>query len=399
MPSKHKLKFRLELRVEQLLAVPYKTGMLLAVATFCRQQTSRPLCPTRYPLLQDQAQGRHPSHRPVTTYAARPSAPSIYTLNHDGCRVRVADHAVQWSKSFDFPVKLILGESGVVDSSILKIAVRREQQGSASHVKVVSRWPLYITAHVQVTCCIPQAGVASVDLSEFAGRQGVQRRYLLEPETKDSRQDNSVLKVCGCGCSWSRGCLSCVAELAQLGFACMLGRLEIRLHACLPVLMRDCLLADCCQHDASVRATCLQSVRLLALASSHTLLLTLLACLPCLLASSRPYTEAFPNDDEIDGVDLTQALGASSRLGRRQSSTAVLSGLVILYYSSVMPHLVIDRLKISDSQASLQPGAHNSWNRSDAGAVVDEILRAAGSHPTGSMASLPTPLATAGRKG
>eukprot|EP00045_Choanoeca_perplexa_P001169 m.18241 g.18241 ORF g.18241 m.18241 type:complete len:254 (+) comp10777_c0_seq1:86-847(+) len=221
MPSKHKLKFRLELRVEQLLSVPYKTGVL-----FCKIKRKEG------------------------------------TLRTD--RVHVANHAVQWGKTVTFPVKMQLGESGVVESSILKIAVRREQQGSASPLK---------------------AGVANVDLSEFAGRQGVQRRYLLDPETKDSRQDNSVLTI--------------------------------------------------------------------------VVSMTLISGPPVFKA--RPYTEAFPQDDEIDGVDLSQAL---------------------------------DRLKIRDSQASMQPG-HHSWNRSDAGAVVDEILRTAGSHPSGSMASLPSALASA----
>jgi hypothetical protein len=104
-------------------------------------------------------------------------------------------------------------------------------------------------------------------------------------------------------------------------------------------------------------------------------------------ACRRPYTEAFPQDDEIDGVDLSQALGepfADIRANHPDST---------FYHTSSS---LSDRLKVSDSQVLLQP-SHNSLSRSDAGAVVDEILRAAGSHPSGSMASLPAPLATGGR--
>eukprot|EP00730_Choanoeca_flexa_P005987 TRINITY_DN12064_c2_g3_i2.p1 TRINITY_DN12064_c2_g3~~TRINITY_DN12064_c2_g3_i2.p1 ORF type:complete len:241 (+),score=46.90 TRINITY_DN12064_c2_g3_i2:454-1176(+) len=214
MPSKQKLKFKLELVVEQLLSVPYKTGVL-----FCKIKRKE----------------------------------GTLTTN----RIRISNHAVSWNQRFEFPVKMFLSDSGVVQQQHLKVAVRREQQGSASPAK---------------------AGMALIDLSEYAGRSNVSRRYLLDPETKDSRQDNSVLKV--------------IISLSLLEG---------------PTLFK-----------------------------------------------ARSYREDYPEDD--DG-DLTQAL---------------------------------DRLQVADSTGSLlQAGSRRSWSRSDAGAVVDEILRSAGTQTNGSLVSLP----------
>ncbi|EDQ92717.1 uncharacterized protein MONBRDRAFT_22633 [Monosiga brevicollis MX1] len=67
-----------------------------------------------------------------------------------------------------------LSRRGMLDSHPLRICVRRELRGGLKNDKM---------------------GVAVLDLGEFAGRLEAHRRYLLQPETANTRQGNSILEV------------------------------------------------------------------------------------------------------------------------------------------------------------------------------------------------------------
>jgi len=91
-------------------------------------------------------------------------------------RGQVSNHCVSWSKVFSFPCKLSSSIStGVLDTCICRISVRKEVKGGKSHDKL---------------------GYVDLNLAEFAGCGSVSRRYILEGyNDKKSRQDNSILKV------------------------------------------------------------------------------------------------------------------------------------------------------------------------------------------------------------
>lgn len=91
-------------------------------------------------------------------------------------REEIEDHKVKWDSKFKFTCKMSANPSnGILDSAILRLSVRREAKGGKSSQKL---------------------GFVDLNLAEFAGCGLVTKRYLLDGyDTKNSRQDNSTLKV------------------------------------------------------------------------------------------------------------------------------------------------------------------------------------------------------------
>uniref|UniRef100_A0A4W3I0A1 Family with sequence similarity 102 member Bb n=1 Tax=Callorhinchus milii TaxID=7868 RepID=A0A4W3I0A1_CALMI len=92
------------------------------------------------------------------------------------CRELVLANCVRWRKKFSFLCKLSLnGTTGVLDPCICRVSVRKELKGGKAFAKL---------------------GFADLNLAEFAGSGSTTRRCLLEGyDTKNTRQDNSILKV------------------------------------------------------------------------------------------------------------------------------------------------------------------------------------------------------------
>ncbi|KAG9278113.1 protein FAM102B-like [Astyanax mexicanus] len=135
MMKKKRFKFRVELELEELAAVPVVTGVL-----FCKVR------------LTDGG------------------------FTQESPRQPVLDNCVRWRKRFSFLCKMSANAgTGVLDSCVCRVSVRKELKGGKSYAKL---------------------GFADLNLAEFAGSGSTTRRCLLEGyDTKHTRQDNSILKV------------------------------------------------------------------------------------------------------------------------------------------------------------------------------------------------------------
>nr|XP_006119905.1 protein FAM102B isoform X2 [Pelodiscus sinensis] len=92
------------------------------------------------------------------------------------CREVVQANSVHWKKKFLFMCKMSASvTTGILDPCICRVSVRKELKGGKAYAKL---------------------GFADLNLAEFAGSGNTTRRYLLEGyDTKNTRQDNSILKV------------------------------------------------------------------------------------------------------------------------------------------------------------------------------------------------------------
>lgn len=88
----------------------------------------------------------------------------------------VQANCVHWRKKFSFMCKMSASAStGILDPCIYRVSVRKELKGGKAYAKL---------------------GFADLNLAEFAGSGSTTRRCLLEGyDTKNTRQDNSILKV------------------------------------------------------------------------------------------------------------------------------------------------------------------------------------------------------------
>uniref|UniRef100_A0A3Q3FPB9 Family with sequence similarity 102 member Bb n=1 Tax=Labrus bergylta TaxID=56723 RepID=A0A3Q3FPB9_9LABR len=88
----------------------------------------------------------------------------------------VQANCVRWRKRFSFPCKMSANAgTGVLDPCVCRVSVRKELKGGKAYAKL---------------------GFADLNLAEFAGSGNTTRRCLLEGyDTKNTRQDNSILKV------------------------------------------------------------------------------------------------------------------------------------------------------------------------------------------------------------
>ncbi|XP_029366255.1 protein FAM102A [Echeneis naucrates] len=133
--KKKKFKFQTHLTLEELTAVPFVNGVL-----FCKLR-----------LLEGD-------------FVATSS------------RQEVQENCVRWRKRFTFVSKMSANpHTGVLDPSVCRVSVRKELKGGKAYTKL---------------------GFADLNMAEFAGSGSTVRCCLLEGyDTKNTRQDNSILKV------------------------------------------------------------------------------------------------------------------------------------------------------------------------------------------------------------
>ncbi|XP_059360261.1 early estrogen-induced gene 1 protein-like [Carassius carassius] len=91
-------------------------------------------------------------------------------------REEVHQNAVRWRKRFSFVCKMSANpNTGVLDPCVCRVSVRKELKGGKAYSKL---------------------GFADLNMAEFAGSGSTARCCLLEGyDTKNTRQDNSILKV------------------------------------------------------------------------------------------------------------------------------------------------------------------------------------------------------------
>ncbi|RVE68805.1 hypothetical protein OJAV_G00095160 [Oryzias javanicus] len=133
--KKKKFKFQTQLTLEELTAVPFVNGVL-----FCKLR-----------LLDGD-------------FVATSS------------REEVQENCVRWRKRFTFVSKMSANpHTGVLDPSVCRVSVRKELKGGKAYMKL---------------------GFTDLNMAEFAGSGSTVRCCLLEGyDTKNTRQDNSILKV------------------------------------------------------------------------------------------------------------------------------------------------------------------------------------------------------------
>ncbi|KAK6470880.1 protein FAM102A-like isoform X1 [Huso huso] len=134
--KKKKFKFQTTFTLEELTAVPFVNGVL-----FCKVR------------LLDGGD--------FTTLSSREE---------------VLENSVRWKKRFSFICKMSANPTtGVLDPCICRVSVRKELKGGKTYSKL---------------------GFADLNMAEFAGSGSTARCCLLEGyDTKNTRQDNSILKV------------------------------------------------------------------------------------------------------------------------------------------------------------------------------------------------------------
>lgn len=135
MMKKKRFKFKVDVELEELSSVPYVNGVL-----FCKVR------------LTDGGFSEESSREPVLV------------------------NCVKWKKRFSFICKMSANAgTGVLDPCVFRVSVRKELKGGKTFAKL---------------------GFADLNLAEFAGSGSTTRRCLLEGyNTKNTRQDNSILKV------------------------------------------------------------------------------------------------------------------------------------------------------------------------------------------------------------
>ncbi|TWW60839.1 Protein FAM102A [Takifugu flavidus] len=136
--KKKKFKFQTHLTLEELTAVPFVNGVL-----FCKLR-----------LLEGD-------------FVATSS------------REEVQENCVRWRKRFSFVSKMSANpHTGVLDPSVCRVSVRKELKGGKAYSKL---------------------GFTDLNMAEFAGSGSTVRCCLLEGyDTKNTRQDNSILKASTC---------------------------------------------------------------------------------------------------------------------------------------------------------------------------------------------------------
>ncbi|XP_047657272.1 protein FAM102B isoform X4 [Tachysurus fulvidraco] len=138
MMKKKKFKFKVDFELDELSSVPFVNGVL-----FCKIR------------LLDGG------------------------FSEESSRETVQANCVRWRASFSFLCKMSASAgTGVLDPCICRVSVRKELKGGKTYAKL---------------------GFADLNLAEFAGSGRTTRRCLLEGyDTKNTRQDNSILKVIIC---------------------------------------------------------------------------------------------------------------------------------------------------------------------------------------------------------
>eukprot|EP00041_Stephanoeca_diplocostata_P022426 m.534889 g.534889 ORF g.534889 m.534889 type:complete len:254 (-) comp22059_c0_seq21:3367-4128(-) len=89
-------------------------------------------------------------------------------------RTTVADNTVVWNETVEFDCKIYTDTSGLLIPCFLRISVRKEEKGGKT---------------------VEKLGVVNIDLAQYAVGGTVERRYLLQADTKNQGKDNSVLQI------------------------------------------------------------------------------------------------------------------------------------------------------------------------------------------------------------
>lgn len=135
MLKKKKYKFQVDIRIEELTAVPFVNAILFA----------------KIRLLDGGS------------------------FSETSSREEVCNHCVKWDSKFVFTCKMSANaNTGELDPCICRISIRKEVKGGRSFQKL---------------------GFADLNLVEFAGAGLCSRRYLLEGYDAKHRQDNSILQL------------------------------------------------------------------------------------------------------------------------------------------------------------------------------------------------------------
>ncbi|KAG5286550.1 hypothetical protein AALO_G00016120 [Alosa alosa] len=135
MMKKKKFKFKVDFELDELSSVPFVNGVL-----FCKVR------------LVDGG------------------------FTEESSREAVQANCVRWRKRFSFLCKMSANAgTGLLDPCVCRVSVRKEMKGGKTFAKL---------------------GFTDLNLAEFAGSGNTTRRCLLEGyDTKNTRQDNSILKV------------------------------------------------------------------------------------------------------------------------------------------------------------------------------------------------------------
>ncbi|XP_065575652.1 early estrogen-induced gene 1 protein-like isoform X1 [Artemia franciscana] len=133
--KKKKYKFQVELKLEELTAVPFTNAVLFA----------------KVRLLEGG------NFEAIST------------------REEVFDHVARWQASFTFPCKMYASVStGMLEPCICRVSVRKEEKGGKAYQKL---------------------GFVDLNLAEFAGGDLKTKRSLLEGYDSKHRQDNSMIRI------------------------------------------------------------------------------------------------------------------------------------------------------------------------------------------------------------
>ncbi|KAK1328873.1 hypothetical protein QTO34_011043 [Cnephaeus nilssonii] len=132
-----------------------------------------PACELRSLCVQTRASQAPPPKVPRTgLWLPSLTPPAVHGENGEV----VQANCVHWRKKFSFMCKMSASAAtGILDPCIYRVSVRKELKGGKAYAKL---------------------GFADLNLAEFAGSGNTTRRCLLEGyNTKNTRQDNSILKV------------------------------------------------------------------------------------------------------------------------------------------------------------------------------------------------------------
>ncbi|RLW00516.1 hypothetical protein DV515_00008877 [Chloebia gouldiae] len=177
--KKKKFKFQTSFTLEELTAVPFVNGVL-----FCKIRlldggdfaslSSRAV----YEISTQSGLGGFPQFTAASPKAAGLNlALYLYLIFFfHSYREEVQENCVRWKKKFTFVCKMSANPAtGLLDPCICRVSVRKELKGGKTYSKL---------------------GFADLNLAEFAGSGSTVRCCLLEGyDTKNTRQDNSILKV------------------------------------------------------------------------------------------------------------------------------------------------------------------------------------------------------------
>ncbi|XP_069774322.1 early estrogen-induced gene 1 protein-like isoform X2 [Narcine bancroftii] len=171
--KKKKFKFQTSFSLEELAAVPFVNGVLFCKIRLLDGGDFTQLSSSATGLVKQESL-QIPESSAIHKCAGENSAGHTASVGSKGEEVQ--ENCVRWKKKFTFICKMSANPAtGVLDPCICRVSVRKELKGGKAFSKL---------------------GFADLNLAEFAGSGSTARCCLLEGyDTKNTRQDNSILKV------------------------------------------------------------------------------------------------------------------------------------------------------------------------------------------------------------